>query len=171
MSEKSLKIVHFQDFSFDLEANELSHRGVPVSLRPKAKRLLGCLIAADGRTVTHEELYRQLWRREVVQHQDGLHALIRDIRVALGGGEESKRFLRNVSGVGYRFCPEAVPATMLTATATATAIAIAAPASASATAPAADGAGRFMGSRAFLTGFLAFPVAFIVFCVLAAQSG
>ena len=145
MSEISLKIAQFDAYTIDLENGELSRGGEPIALRPKARSVLVSLVEARGQTLTHDQLYRQLWGDGVVQGQDGIHRVIRDIRAALGGGELSKRYLQNVPGVGYRFCAELAPPQSFS-----------------------PGNGNRL-PRAFLTGFLAFPLLFIVFCVTLAQ--
>ncbi|MEQ8953843.1 MAG: winged helix-turn-helix domain-containing protein [Gammaproteobacteria bacterium] len=146
MSENSLKIVSFDGFTLDLETGELTHNGKPIALRPKARTLLVSLVSAHGKTVSHEKLYQQIWGNGVVQQQDGIHRLIRDIRTALGDGQQSRHYLENIPRVGYRFTAQLLPPAVV------------------------QSATRPRPQRAFLAGFLAFPAAFLVFCLIAAQT-
>jgi len=92
----------FPPFRLEL-ANERLWRGSePLSLRPKAFRLLRYLAEHPERLVTQEELLKALWQHGYVS--DGLlRGYIRQLRKLLGDDAKHPRFIETTGGRGYRF--------------------------------------------------------------------
>ncbi|MCG8414074.1 MAG: winged helix-turn-helix domain-containing protein [Pseudomonadales bacterium] len=143
-TENSLKLVELGPYLFDLKSGELSKLGSPVPLRPKASKFLKILLEANGKAVTHDELYREIWEQRIVERLDGLHQLAKDTRRALA--DYDQELIKNIPGVGYK---------------------ASLPCSLAAQEPKPIGASI---RNAYLGGLLTLPVAFVVYC-LAVASG
>lgn len=90
--------VRFGEFVFDRSSRELTRRGDPVRLAPKAFDLLQILIEERPRAVRKEELRDRLWP-DVIVDEANLKNLVGEIRSALGG----EKVIRTVHGYGYAF--------------------------------------------------------------------
>lgn len=99
----------FGPFHHDPDAHELRRGDARLELSPKAFALLGLLLEARPRVLSHEELHDRLWPDSHVA-RTSLARLVTEIRHALGDEAGEPRYVRNVHGVGYAFCGEAAPA-------------------------------------------------------------
>jgi DNA-binding winged helix-turn-helix (wHTH) protein len=97
----------FGSLVLDSESRALTRDGRPVSISPKAFKLLQALIEARPRAVPKAELHRRLWPDTVVSDVN-LPTLIAEIRQAIGDGARAPEFIRTVYGYGYAFCGVAV---------------------------------------------------------------
>jgi TolB-like protein/DNA-binding winged helix-turn-helix (wHTH) protein/Tfp pilus assembly protein PilF len=93
-------LVAFGDFRLDSTRVEVTHRGQPIALRPKAYALLSYLLAHPGRTLGKRELIAALWPNVVVT-EDSLVQCVADLRAALG--PEGAHLVTTVPRHGYRF--------------------------------------------------------------------
>ena len=94
--------VSFGEFSFDSELRELTSRGLPVHLSPKAFQLLAFLIEHRPRALAKEDLYAHLWPATFVEEAN-LKNLVAEIRAALGDDPRAPRFVKTLYGHGYAF--------------------------------------------------------------------
>ena len=90
--------VRFGEFVFDNSSRELTRRGEPVHLAPKAFDLLQILIEERPRAVRKEQLRDRLWP-DVVVDEANLKNLVGEIRAAFGG----EKVIRTVPRYGYAF--------------------------------------------------------------------
>src|SRR5512143_4119963 len=101
--------LRFGVFEVDLQAGELTKRGMRVRLQEQPFQVLALLLKKPGELVTREELREKIWGRTVVDFDHGLHKAINKIREALGDSAENPRFVETVSRRGYRFLGEIAP--------------------------------------------------------------
>jgi DNA-binding winged helix-turn-helix (wHTH) protein len=97
----------FGSLLLDSESRALTREDRPVSISPKAFKLLQVLLEARPRAVPKAELHRRLWPDTVVSDVN-LPTLIAEVRQAIGDGARSPQFIRTVYGYGYAFCGTAV---------------------------------------------------------------
>jgi DNA-binding winged helix-turn-helix (wHTH) protein len=99
---------YFGEYSFDPRTSELLLHGAPVALERQPGIVLGRLLAAQGGTVTREELADAVWGADGthVAVDAGLNYCIRQIRVALRDDPRAPRFLATIPRRGYRFIAE-----------------------------------------------------------------
>jgi DNA-binding winged helix-turn-helix (wHTH) protein len=97
----------FGNLSLDSDSRALLREGRPVSLSPKAFKLLQTLIEARPRAVPKAELHQKLWPNTVVSDVN-LPTLIAEIRSTIGDGARAPEFIRTVYGYGYAFSGTAV---------------------------------------------------------------
>ena len=90
--------VRFGEFVFDSSSRELTRRGEPVHLAPKAFDLLQILIEERPRAVRKEQLRDRLWP-DVVVDEANLKNLVGEIRSAFG----PEKVIRTVPRYGYAF--------------------------------------------------------------------
>jgi DNA-binding winged helix-turn-helix (wHTH) protein len=106
--------LRFEDVTFDSGRRALFRGPRRVHLTPKAFRLLEVLISKRPNAVSKAAILAAVWP-DVVVTEGSLAALVKDVRKALGGTEDSP-FLRTVHGFGYAFDaeveeePDAAPA-------------------------------------------------------------
>src|SRR5215469_12537929 len=105
MSLMETEFYEFGAFLLDPTERTLSCQGTPVSLTPKAFETLLCLVRSRGRTVTKDELLRQIWP-DVFVEEVNLAVNISTIRKALGESPQECRFIATLPGRGYRFIAE-----------------------------------------------------------------
>ena len=97
-----MKCWTFGDFVLDLDTHELVRAGTPVSLSPKAFRLLGLLVENHPKALSKAELQDGLWPGTFVVEKN-LTNLVSEIREALGDDPVRPRFIRTVHRIGYAF--------------------------------------------------------------------
>lgn len=93
-------LVAFGDFRLDPARVEVTYRGRPLAMRPKAYDLLSYLVAHPGRTLGKQELMTILWPNVVVT-DDSLVQCVADLRAALG--PDGAHLVTTVPRHGYRF--------------------------------------------------------------------
>ena len=71
-------------------------------LRPKTARLLEVLLESRDRSVSSQELLETVWENTAVT-SNVLYQGIKEIRVALGGREESNNYLVSLRSRGYQW--------------------------------------------------------------------
>jgi TolB-like protein/DNA-binding winged helix-turn-helix (wHTH) protein/Tfp pilus assembly protein PilF len=95
-------IFRFDRFQADDTAFRLTADGVPVSLEPKALRLLLYLIQNRGRLVRKQELLDAVWAEAAVS-ESALTRSVGLLRKALDDDSREPRFIETVPTAGYRF--------------------------------------------------------------------
>ena len=98
----SAVIFRFDRFQADDTAFRLIADGVPVSLEPKALRLLLYLIQNHGRLVRKQELLDAVWADAAVT-ESALTRSIGLLRKTLDDDSREPRFIETVPTAGYRF--------------------------------------------------------------------
>jgi len=97
---------HFGEYCFDADRRELSARGNPIHLTPKALELLNLLIAERPRIVRKEEIYERIWPATHVEEAN-LSVHISELRSALRDDSKEPRFIRTAHRFGYGFVADA----------------------------------------------------------------
>jgi len=94
--------VRFGECVLDSETRQLSVRGRPVHLTPKAFQFLEQLVENRPRAISKAEIHEHLWPGTFVS--DGaLASLLVEIRSAIGDSARKSRFVRTVHRFGYAF--------------------------------------------------------------------
>ena len=98
-------ILAFGPFSLDLDSGILSREGRALSLSRREFELLSFLALHPGRSFSAADLHREVWGLE---HGDlstvAVH--IQRIRRKIEDEPSAPRWIRTVTGAGYRFVPE-----------------------------------------------------------------
>ena len=93
---------HFSPFSLNPGVGLLFREGAPVSLEPRAVKVLAYLVRSRGRVVPKEELLDKVWS-DVFTTDAVLKQAVSQIRRALGDAAESPRYIQTFHARGYQF--------------------------------------------------------------------
>src|SRR5262245_50462034 len=94
--------VLFGPFRLDFSDRRLWKGLQAVELTPQAFTLLAYLVQHPGRLVTKDELMQAVWQNTVIS-DDGLYALMSEVRRALRDDPHEPQFIKTESKQGYRF--------------------------------------------------------------------
>jgi DNA-binding winged helix-turn-helix (wHTH) protein len=97
-----VSVYRFGEFVLDSRTRELSRRGEPLHLSPKAFELLELLTANAPAALSKSELQDRLWPDTFVIEANLQH-LVGEVRKLLGDDPRTPRFVRTVYGYGYAF--------------------------------------------------------------------
>lgn len=98
----------FGEFELDSARFELRRGQQLVKIERIPMELLVLLLEKEGTVVSRQEIVDRLWGKDVyVDTEHGINTAIRKIRQALRDDPENPRFVRTVTGKGYRFIAEA----------------------------------------------------------------
>ena len=106
----------FGPFTLDDAARQLSRRGEPVHLSPKAFDVLALLVSRRPDAISKSELLDALWPGTFVS-EGNLAVIVAELRDALGDNARQPTFIRTVQRFGYAFAGAASGATRLPAAA------------------------------------------------------
>ncbi|HET9178425.1 MAG TPA: winged helix-turn-helix domain-containing protein [Terriglobia bacterium] len=103
-------VVRFGVFRVEVKSQELYKNGFRVKLQNQAFQALTLLLERAGEVVTREELRRRLWPGDTfVDFDEGLNAVMKKLRYALGDSAGNPRFIETLPRVGYRFIAPVIP--------------------------------------------------------------
>jgi two-component system, OmpR family, KDP operon response regulator KdpE len=91
------------DIVIDVVKPQVTRAGVPVHLTRTEWELLRVLIAHQGRTMTHRELFTAVWGNSFGDAQQYLRVHIRSLRRKIEPDPVRPRYLVTEPAVGYRF--------------------------------------------------------------------
>jgi two-component system KDP operon response regulator KdpE len=94
--------VSIGDLTVDFDRRRVTLAGVEISLTPIEYRLLGVLVGARGRVLTHKQILQQVWGSRYVAHMNYLRVYMKKLRYKIEAEPAQPRLLVNVPGVGYR---------------------------------------------------------------------
>jgi two-component system KDP operon response regulator KdpE len=102
-------VVAMGDLMVDFDQRRVTRAGVEVPLTPIEFRLLGALVGARGRVVTHKQLLQQVWGSRYVAQMNYLRVYMKKLRYKIEPEPARPTMLVNVPGVGYRLVSETGP--------------------------------------------------------------
>lgn len=94
-------IFRFGPFDLDFDRCELRHQGAHVDAEPRTLDLITLLARNRGRTVTRDEIFREIWPVRFVSDA-ALSSQIRSARKALGDDGSRQDVIATVHGRGFR---------------------------------------------------------------------
>jgi DNA-binding winged helix-turn-helix (wHTH) protein len=96
-------MVHaFDEFWLCTQRRVLFRHDMEIKLRRKAYECLCYLIEQSPRAVPKDELCEVVWSPRVISNET-LTSTIKDVRQALDDRKQPRRYVRTLSGFGYRF--------------------------------------------------------------------
>jgi two-component system KDP operon response regulator KdpE len=101
--EAPVSIVRAGDLDIDLAARVVRRGGVRVRLSPKEFDLLGRLVEAGGKVLTHRHLLTAVWGPAHVHDTQYLRVFVGQLRQKLESDPAAPRHIVTETGVGYRF--------------------------------------------------------------------
>lgn len=96
---------HFAEFVLDGERFELRRGGDVVRLQPRAMQLLQLLVSSEGRLLTKQDIFDEVWDGRIVS-DSALSSQVKVLRKVLGDTEQPFRIIGTVYGKGFRLLAE-----------------------------------------------------------------
>lgn len=100
---EALTIIEEGDFRIDLEARNVTVRGVEVHLSPKEFDLLVYFVRHPGKVLTHRTLLAAIWGGNYVEQTEYLRVFIRHLRKKIEQTPAKPRHIVTEPWIGYRF--------------------------------------------------------------------
>ena len=91
------------DLSIDFMKPSVSRAGNPVRLTKTEWELLRVLVKNAGRTLTHQQIFREVWGNSFRDAQQNLRVHIRSLRRKIESDPVRPKLIITEPGVGYRF--------------------------------------------------------------------
>lgn len=102
--------IRFDVFEANLRTEELFRSGRKVRLPHQSFVVLAMLLERSGQLVTREELRARVWPAgTLVEYDQGLNAVVKRLREALGDSAENPRFIETLPKRGYRLIAATEP--------------------------------------------------------------
>lgn len=95
--------VRFGRVEVDLAKTEVVREGLPVPLSAKEFKLLRYLLDNRGRTLSREELLREVWRMRFASATRTVDVHVAGLRQKIEDEPGNPRWILTVHGIGYRF--------------------------------------------------------------------
>src|SRR5882672_408685 len=92
----------FQDYSLDVERQELRRRKELVPVEPQVLDLLQYLIRNRDHVVSKDDLIAAVWNGRIIS-ESALSSRITAARQSVGDSGEQQRFIRTIARKGFRF--------------------------------------------------------------------
>jgi two-component system KDP operon response regulator KdpE len=96
-------IVRSGDLEVDVARRTLTRAGAEVHLTPIEWDLLRAFIKHAGRTLTHQQIFREVWRNPAGDAQSYLRVHIANLRRKIEDDPVRPKLITTEPGVGYRF--------------------------------------------------------------------
>jgi DNA-binding response OmpR family regulator len=77
-----------------------------VHLRPKELELLTALCRRPGEAISKDDLFRQVWGEKQRAQREAIAVAIHSLRRKVEDDPDHPRYIRTVSGYGYRLEPD-----------------------------------------------------------------
>jgi two-component system KDP operon response regulator KdpE len=97
--------IEVQGIVIDIAKRTVTRDGEVVHLTPLEWELLRVLAINSGRTMTHRQLFTQVWNQQHGDAQQNLRVHVASLRRKLERDAVRPRFIHTEPGVGYRFDP------------------------------------------------------------------
>lgn len=95
-------IYKFDEFTLDLERNELLNADKAIKIEPQVFDLLTLLVTSNGRMVPRDEIFAAIWGDRIVS-DTALSSRIKDARKALGDDGKAQKFIKTIQRRGLQF--------------------------------------------------------------------
>jgi DNA-binding winged helix-turn-helix (wHTH) protein len=100
----------FDTFEVSVRQRMLRQRGERLKIQELPFQMLLVLLESPGEIVSKEELGKRLWGEETfVEVDKSLYVMAGKLREVLGDNANQPRFIKTISGRGYRFIGEVTP--------------------------------------------------------------
>ena len=105
LPEQSGTTIAADDITIDFVKRSVTRNGTTIHLTPIEWGLLRALASQAGRTLTHSQLFAQVWTRSHGDAQQYLRVHVANLRRKLERDPVRPRLILTEPGVGYRFQP------------------------------------------------------------------
>ena len=99
--------IRFSGLSIDPDARVVQTAGGPIELPPKEFDLLLLLARNQGRVLTKQRIYEEVWGEPYAYNDSTIMAIVSRLRKKIEPDQSHPSYIQTVRGVGYRFSREA----------------------------------------------------------------
>lgn len=99
-------VVSFGDLTVDQQRRRVERAGSPIHLTRTEWALLRAFMAHPRQTLTHQQLFREVWGNAAGDAQQYLRVYVGHLRRKIEADPVRPRFIHTEAGVGYRFEPD-----------------------------------------------------------------
>lgn len=99
--------IRFSGLSIDPGARVVQTAGGPIELPPKEFDLLLLLARNQGRVLTKQRIYEEVWGEPYAYDDNTIMAIVSRLRKKIEPDQSHPSYIQTVRGVGYRFSGEA----------------------------------------------------------------
>ncbi|MGA7459485.1 MAG: response regulator transcription factor [Candidatus Korobacteraceae bacterium] len=101
--EAHTEVYQFGPVRVDLLGTEVTLNGSPANLSAREFELLRYLVLHRGKTVTREELLKEVWGYSADAYTRTVDVHIASLRTKLGADPERSSLIQTIKGIGYKF--------------------------------------------------------------------
>ena len=98
-------IYKFGDFSLDIDARKLTHRGNEIKLSPKVFKLLHLFVKRPYRAFTRDEILNTVWGYDCFVTPRSIDRFVATLRNKIEYDPHSPTFIHTIREIGYKFEP------------------------------------------------------------------
>jgi two-component system KDP operon response regulator KdpE len=99
-------VLTFGDVTVDSQRRRVERRGTPIHLTPTEWALLRVFIAHPRHTLTHRQLFQEVWGNSEGDAQQYLRVYVGHLRRKIEDDPMRPRHIHTEAGIGYRFEPD-----------------------------------------------------------------
>lgn len=99
----TLKQLHFDGLEIDLESRSITTINGTFELPPKEFDLLLFCAKNQGKILTKQRIYEEVWGGEYFYDNSNIMAIISRLRKKLEENPGSPKYIQTIKGIGYRF--------------------------------------------------------------------
>lgn len=99
--------IRFSGLSIDPDARIVETPGGPIELPPKEFDLLLLLARNQGRVLTKQRIYEEVWDEPYAYDDSTIMAIVSRLRKKIEPDQSHPSYIQTVRGIGYRFSREA----------------------------------------------------------------
>lgn len=93
----------YDDLIIDLDNRTVTVRGRPMTLPPKEFGILLFCARNQGRILTKQQIYEEVWKEPYAYDDSNIMALISRLRKKIEPDPKKPTYIQTVKGIGYRF--------------------------------------------------------------------
>lgn len=102
----TLQQLHFDGLEIDLESRSITTINGTFELPPKEFDLLLFCAKNQGKILTKQRIYEEVWGEEYVYDDSNIMAIISRLRKKLEENPGNPKYIQTIKGIGYRFNKE-----------------------------------------------------------------
>lgn len=97
------KKLEYEGLTIDLDNRTVIVHGQPIELPPKEFNILLYCAQNQGRILTKQQIYEEVWKEPYVYDDGNIMALISKLRKKIEPDPGTPTYIQTVKGIGYRF--------------------------------------------------------------------
>lgn len=99
-------LLTYQGLTIDLDSRSVTTQNATFELPPKEFDLLLCCAKNQGRILTKQQIYEEVWGESYVYDDSNIMAIISRLRKKIEPDSGTPFYIQTVKGIGYRFNKE-----------------------------------------------------------------